>query len=216
MNEREKLLKQFNDNYEMKTQEYSDVKPYRATTNLNTALNQPNMNVFDATKVNIDNNGGISNNMGINGLMKSASEGVSNVPSSEQVPTQMVNPSPSVTPSVNNPSNNNFNNQSTVNSSSVMIPPVNNVQNNIVVDSMPNNDKLDVTERFYKEEPIYDKVTETTTTYISNMEDVPKKKKLNIKLSKDTQVFILMVAIIFIFILILPVLSDFIKNIKNN
>ena len=39
MNEREKLLQQLDQSYEDKKEEYSDVKPYKATTNFNTALN---------------------------------------------------------------------------------------------------------------------------------------------------------------------------------
>ncbi len=203
MDEREKLLKQFNDNYEMKKEEYNDVTPYKATTNLNTALNQPNMNTLNATKVNI-NNTGINNNMGIDSLMKSNDNSIPNDINS------------------NNNNNNNNNNGNTINNnisvnntSNDINNNMNTINNNIDTSTLDNN-SLDVTERFYKEEPIYDKVTEQTTTYISNMEDIPKKKKISIKLSKDAQVFILIVVIILIFILILPTLSDFIKNIKNN
>ena len=70
MNEREKLLQQLDQSYEEKKEEYSDVKPYKATTNFNTALNQPQINVNDVTNLNIQNNEMVNKAMGINNLME--------------------------------------------------------------------------------------------------------------------------------------------------
>lgn len=180
MNEREELLKKLNDNFEIKKESIADVKPYRATTNFNTSLNNPTIKADDVTNVNINNNGGIDNSMGLQNLI--------NVSNNDTVVQQS-----------------NLNKQTVV----TPVPPV-------INDIQKNEQTLDVTEKFYKEEPIYDMQTEKTTTYISNMDQVEKKKKNTIKISKDVQVLLIIVLIIFIFIMILPTLSDFIKNIKNN
>lgn len=75
---------------------------------------------------------------------------------------------------------------------------------------------LDVTEKFYEEQPVYDMQTNYTQTYIQNQDPATKKKKFSLKMSKDTQVLLIAILIIFIFIIILPVVSDVVKNIKNH
>lgn len=67
---------------------------------------------------------------------------------------------------------------------------------------------LDVTERLYEEQPIYDMQTNQTTTYIANNVR-PKERKFKLGIDKETQVVLLMVLAIFIFILILPTISNF-------
>ena len=205
MNEREKLLQQLDQSYEEKKEEYSDVKPYKATTNFNTALNQPQINVNDVTNLNIQNNEMVNKAMGINNLMETnvSNQNQNVVTANENVQSQPMNSS-FVT------------SQTQVNNSQVS-------NNNQVISSQSNNveiqipdTNLDVTERFYQDQPIYDTKTEKTTTYISNMENQPQKKKKTIKISKDTQVLLLMVVVIFIFILILPILSNFVNNIRNS
>ena len=204
MNEREKLLQQLNDNYEVKKQEYDDVKPYKATTNFNTALNKPRINVNEVTNVNIQGNEMINKAMGIDNLMESPTQNVADVNAINQA-SQNIN-------IVNIPDQQ----SQIVNSQGLQSAQTNTNVNNNAMEQQVLEKNLDVTERFYQDQPVYDMQSERTTTYISNMDNVPKKRTIKFTISKDTQVLLLMVVIIFIFILILPVLSDFIKNIKNN
>ena len=62
MNEREELLKKLNEDFQIKQNE-QPVATYRATTNFNTALSNPNMTMNNATNVNIKSNEEINNNM---------------------------------------------------------------------------------------------------------------------------------------------------------
>lgn len=205
MNEREKLLQQLDQSYEEKKEEYSDVKPYKATTNFNTALNQPQINVNDVTNLNIQNNEMVNKAMGINNLMETnvSNQNQNIVTANKNVQSQPMNSS-FVT------SQTQVNNSQVSNNNQVISPQSNNME------IQTPDTSLDVTERFYQEQPIYDAKTEKTTTYISNMENQPQKKKKTIKISKDTQVLLLMVVVIFIFILILPILSNFVNNIRNS
>lgn len=234
MNEREELLKQFNDNFEFKQKDIENVQPYRATTNFNTALNQPNININSATNVNIKDSDGINNSMGVNNLMTPETINANNGVQSNNVQTiqepinvyhnnsQMnnnINPNPNQ--NLINSENGNTNQMSTnnINSNTNSTPIV--VETNLntsqeLTQTPDMNSSLDVTERFYKEEPIYDMQTEKTTTYISNMEEIKPQKKITLKISKDTQVLLLMVVVIFIFILILPVISNFFNGLGNN
>lgn len=171
MNEREELLKKLNEDFQIKQNE-PPVATYRATTNFNTALSNPNMTMNNATNVNIKSNEEINPSMSVNNLLE---------------PTQAV---------VNQPQ---VQNQAPV-------APNNQVTNNQVnQEQVQTEGNLDVTEKFYEEQPIYDMQTNYTKTYISN-QDISKKKKMTFKISKDTQVLILIIIIIFIFIMILPVL----------
>lgn len=167
--DREELLRTFEDSVEKK--EVEDVQPYRATTNLNTALNNPNVNIENKMNVNINQTNGIDNSMGM-----SMDSILSATPSKEEKP--VVNP--------------------------------------IVVEEKvqePQIDNSDVTERFYKEEPIYDMKTEKTVTYVQN-NDIPKEKKsFNFFKDRENMIMVLIVLVIGIFILILPVISDLIKKI---
>lgn len=174
MNEREELLKKLNEDFQIKQNE-EPVATYRATTNFNTALSNPNMTMNNATNVNIKSNEEINSSMSVNNLLEPIKE-VPNQPQvQKQVPVESTN-------QVNNIANNQTNKE-----------------------QVQNEHNLDVTEKFYEEQPIYDMQTNYTKTYISN-QDINKKKKITIKISKDTQVLILIVIIIFIFIMILPVL----------
>ena len=173
MNEREELLKKLNEDFQIKQNE-QPVATYRATTNYNTALSNPNMTM---------SNEEINSSMSVNNLLEPTKE-VPNQPQvQKQVPVEPTN-------QVNNITNNHTNNE-TVNQTNK--------------EQVQNEQNLDVTEKFYEEQPIYDMQTNYTKTYISN-QDINKKKKMTIKISKDTQILILIVIIIFIFIMILPVL----------
>ncbi|MCI6001673.1 MAG: hypothetical protein MRZ37_00735 [Tenericutes bacterium] len=180
MNEREELLKKLNEDFQIKQNE-QPVATYRATTNFNTALSNPNMTMNNATNVNIKSNEEINSSMSVNNLLEPTKE----------VPNQ---PQKQVTVEPNNQVNNITNNQTN-----------NETVNQANIEQVQNEQNLDVTEKFYEEQPIYDMQTNYTKTYISN-QDINKKKKITIKMSKDTQVLILIVIIIFIFIMILPVL----------
>lgn len=182
MNEREELLKKLNEDFQIKQNE-QPVATYRATTNFNTALSNPNMTMNNATNVNIKSNEEINSSMSVNNLLEPTKE-VPNQPQvQKQVPVEPTN-------QVNNITNNQTNNE-TVNQTNK--------------EQVQNEQNLDVTEKFYEEQPIYDMQTNYTKTYISN-QDINKKKKMTNKISKDTQILILIVIIIFIFIMILPVL----------
>lgn len=185
MNEREELLKKLNEDFE-EAKKAEPVATYRATTNFNTALSNPQMTLNNNTNVNIQGNEGIDNSMALNNLLQENT----NIPNQQLVKQQVVNPQP-VNPQPNNLPNNGQTYEQ-VNSQN----PVNTVNSDA---------NLDVTERFYEEQPVYDMQTEYTKTYITN-QDVSVKKKKTLKISKDTQVLILIIVIIFIFIMILPVL----------
>ena len=164
MNEREELLKKLNEDFQIKQNE-EPVATYRATTNFNTALSNPNMTMNNATNVNIKSNEEINSSMSVNNLL----EPIKEVPNQPQVQKQVpVEP----TNQVNNITNNHTNNE-TVNQTNK--------------EQVQNEQNLDVTEKFYEEQPIYDMQTNYTKTYISN-QDINKKKKMTIKISKDTQI----------------------------
>lgn len=175
MDEREELLKKLNEDFEKK--EEADVTPYRATTNFNTSLNNPNMNVNNNLNVNVQSDSELNNSMSVDTLLNSNNQVNTNpVPPQEEVVSNQEIPVVQETPEPN----------------------------------------LDVTEKFYEEQPVYDMQTNYTQTYIQNQDPATTKKKFSIKMSKDTQVLLIAILIIFIFIIILPVVSDVVKNIKNN
>lgn len=167
---REELLRTFQDSVESKPVE--EVQPYRATTNYNTILNNPNANIENKMNVNIDTNNGVDNTMGMS---------IDSILSSEKKPEPVQAP---VTP---------------------VVEPV--------FEPTETVDTSDVTERFYKEEPMYDMQTEKTVTYVTNSGISEKKKSLNIFKDKENMVVLLIILIIGIFILILPVITDLFNKI---
>ncbi len=169
--DREELLRTFQDSIEEKKVE--EVQPYRATTNFNTTLNNPNANIENKMNVNINSDPSINNTMGMS---------IDSILSAEKK---------------ENP---------------VEVPIVPNVEQ--AQEPIETVDNSDVTERFYKEEPMYDMQTEKTVTYVTNSGLPEKKKSLNIFKDKENMIILLIVLIIGIFILILPVISDLFNKIS--
>lgn len=151
-----------------------NVKPYRATANLNVLLSNPQYQSGNTVGNNM-NQEAVNNTMGAGTYQMPQNQTAPSLePQPVQVPVQPVNPQVQDAPDTH----------------------------------------LDVTEKSYAPSPIEDMRTIKNTTYVSNMDPVKEKKKKTLKVSKDTAIIIVMLLVIFVFIMILPKLSEWIREIR--
>lgn len=150
----------------------TNVKPYRATANLNVLLSNPQYQSGNTVGNNM-NNASVNNTMGA---------GTYQMPQNQDIPT--LEPQPVKVPVQPNPT------------------------------TSVSDETLDVTEKTYQQSNIEEMRTIKNTTYVSNVAMAPKKEKKTFKVSKDTAVIIVMLLVIFIFIMLLPQLSNWIREIR--
>ena len=166
----------------------NNVQRYQASsTNLNTVISNPTVNINDTMNMNIQN---MSSNQGINNTANSNVNSMINP--SVTAPNIPVNSGPEPTnkyinTNINN-NNNNNNNNNTVNSN---ININNNNVNTINTSNMSNV------------------APSINRTYVTN-EVKPKKKTASIKMGSEFKTALLIVVILLIFILFLPIISDLI------
>lgn len=178
---------------------------YRATTNLNTAIENPQVNINSAVGVNIQNvdnnnaNDRFSNNSYINNI---DSRGVNNSNGSYENNFSQVN---------NQENGNQLENQ---NSDSIS-------SNNNIYDA--NSDSFDnpyANQKFISNDQ-YVPVSDATSNYDNYSDNVvyeptmgEKKKNKGISIPMELKVMIFIVFILFIFILIMPYIYDFFKKLQ--
>ena len=159
----------------------NNVQRYQASsTNLNTVISNPTVNINDTMNMNIQN---MSSNQGINNTANGNVNSMINP--SVTAPNIPVNSGPEPT---NKYINTNINNNNTVNSN---ININNNDVNTINTSNMSNV------------------APSINRTYVTN-EVKPKKKTASIKMGSEFKTALLIVVILLIFILFLPIISDLI------
>mgnify|MGYP004528723987 CR=1 FL=1 len=159
----------------------NNVQRYQASsTNLNTVISNPTVNINDTMNMNIQN---MSSNQGINNTANGNVNSMINP--SVTAPNIPVNSGPEPT---NKYINTNINNNNTVNSN---ININNNNVNTINTSNMSNV------------------APSINRTYVTN-EVKPKKKTASIKMGSEFKTALLIVVILLIFILFLPIISDLI------
>ena len=159
----------------------NNVQRYQASsTNLNTVISNPTVNINDTMNMNIQN---MSSNQGINNTANGNVNSMINP--SVTAPNIPVNSGPGPT---NKYINTNINNNNTVNSN---ININNNNVNTINTSNMSNV------------------APSINRTYVTN-EVKPKKKTASIKMGSEFKTALLIVVILLIFILFLPIISDLI------
>lgn len=152
----------------------TNVKPYKASANLNVLLSNPQYQSGNT----------VGNNMNQSSVNNTMGAGTYQMPKSQDIPT--LEPQPVKVPTQPSPN-----------------------QNTSVSD-----ETLDVTEKAYPSSNMEEMHTIKNTTYVSNTAMAPKKEKKTFKVSKDTAVIIIMLLVIFIFIMLLPQLSNWIREIR--
>ena len=160
----------------------NNVQRYQASsTNLNTVISNPTVNINDTMNMNIQN---MSSNQGINNTANSNVN--STINPSVTAPNIPVNSGPEPT---NKYINTNINNNNTVNS---------NINNNNVntINTINTSNMSNVAPSINR-------------TYVTN-EVKPKKKTASIKMGSEFKTALLIVVILLIFILFLPIISDLI------
>lgn len=161
----------------------NNVQRYQASsTNLNTVISNPTVNINDTMNMNIQN---MSSNQGINNTTNGNVNSMINP--SVTAPNIPVNSGPEPTNKYINTNINN-NNNNTVNSN---ININNNNVNTINTSNMSNV------------------APSINRTYVTN-EVKPKKKTASIKMGSEFKTALLIVVILLIFILFLPIISDLI------
>ena len=159
----------------------NNVQRYQASsTNLNTVISNPTVNINDTMNMNIQN---MSSNQGINNTANGNVNSMINP--SVTAPNIPVNSGPEPT---NKYINTNINNNNTVNSN---ININNNNVNTINTSNMSNV------------------APSINRTYVTN-EVKPKKKTASVKMGSEFKTALLIVVILLIFILFLPIISDLI------
>ena len=198
----EEIMKRFNATL-AEDNKQTPVTPYHATGNLNTAIGNPNINVNDPMNVNIQNGGLNTNNTSSAvppvDLLKPESQISNRMPVGEQPSTNFNNNS-NVVPNLNQPSvAQNMNGQGE--------------QQSI---SQNTNYQPDVTEQYIPNQELQDDQVYKTTTYISTQPSMTQKKKKTVKLtlSPETKIAMVIALILFIFIMVMPTIYDFIRNIR--
>lgn len=162
----------------------NNVQRYQASsTNLNTVISNPTVNINDTMNMNIQN---MSSNQGINNTANGNVNSMINP--SVTAPNIPVNSGPEPTNKYINTNINNNNNNNTVNSN---ININNNNVNTINTSNMSNV------------------APSINRTYVTN-EVKPKKKTASIKMGSEFKTALLIVVILLIFILFLPIISDLI------
>lgn len=198
----EEIMKRFNASL-AEDNKQTPVTPYHATGNLNTAIGNPNINVNDPMNVNIQNGGLNTNNTSSIvppvDLLKPESQISNGVPVEEQPSTNFNNNS-NVVLNLNQPSvATNMNGQGEQQSA---------LQNT--------NYQPDVTEQYIPNQELQGDQVYKTTTYISTQPSMTQKKKKTVKLtlSPETKIAMVIALILFIFIMVMPTIYDFIRNIR--
>ena len=160
----------------------NNVQKYQASsTNLNTVISNPTVNINDTMNMNIQN---MSSNQGINNTANGNVNSMINP--SVTAPNIPVNSGPEPTNKYINTNINN-NNNNTVNS---------NINNNNNVNTINTSNMSNVAPSINR-------------TYVTN-EVKPKKKTASIKMGSEFKTALLIVVILLIFILFLPIISDLI------
>ena len=167
----------------------NNVQRYQASsTNLNTVISNPTVNINDTMNMNIQN---MSSNQGINNTANGNVNSMINP--SVTAPNIPVNSGPEPTNKYintninNNTVNSNINNNNTVNSNI-------NINNNVNTINTSNMSNV---------------APSINRTYGTN-EVKPKKKNTSIKMGSEFKTALLIVVILLIFILFLPIISDLI------
>lgn len=159
----------------------NNVQRYQASsTNLNTVISNPTVNINDTMNMNIQN---MSSNQGINNTTNGNVNSMINP--SVTAPNIPVNSGPEPT---NKYINTNINNNNTVNS---------NINNNVNTINTINTSNMS------------NVAPSINRTYVTN-EVKPKKKTASIKMGSEFKTALLIVVILLIFILFLPIISDLI------
>lgn len=202
----EEIMKRFNASL-AEDNKQTPVAPYHATSNLNTAIGNPNINVNDPMNVNIQNGSLNQNNLNQTippvDLLKPESQFSGN--------SAVQNIAGQVSETQNPTSNTSINNVTNLNQSSNF----SNTSNQI--SQQPNlNYQPDVTEQYIPNQNVQNDQVYRTTTYISTQPSTGRKKKKMVKLSfsPETKVALVIALILFIFIMVMPSLYDFIRNIR--
>lgn len=198
----EEIMKRFNATL-AEDNKQTPVTPYHATGNLNTAIGNPNINVNDPMNVNIQNGGLNTNNT-----------------SSAVPPVDLLKPEGQISngmPVGEQPSTN-FNNNSNVvlNLNQPSVAPNMNGQGGQQSTAQNTNYQPDVTEQYIPNQELQDDQVYKTTTYISTQPSMTQKKKKTVKLtlSPETKIAMVIALILFIFIMVMPTIYDFIRNIR--
>lgn len=209
------IMKQFEDSFN-NTETNAPVTPYRATRNMNTEISNPSMNVNNNMNVNIKQEK-IDNTMTTNKIEEKPMIDSTSInqpmPMVKPIIQQQVSPSPIISAGMN-AGNNNSNIQQpiatpNVNPALQSLPIEKNIQNN-------NSEiKLDITERgMVNSQPVEDTINKTTTYVYNQTVENGKKNKTSIKVSDDIKFMLTLILIILLFIIVMPTIYDFFRQIK--
>lgn len=209
------IMKQFEDSFN-NTETNAPVTPYRATRNMNTEISNPSMNVNNNMNVNIKQEK-IDNTMTTNKIEEKPMIDSTSInqpmPMVKPIIQQQVSPSPIINAGMN-AGNNNSNIQQpiatpNVNPALQSLPIEKNIQNN-------NSEiKLDITERgMVNSQPVEDTINKTTTYVYNQTVENGKKNKTSIKVSDDIKFMLTLILIILLFIIVMPTIYDFFRQIK--
>lgn len=112
----------------------------------------------------------------------------------------------------NTMSTNNINSTPIVETNSEPVTPIN-VVNETPAPIEPEV-KLDITEQPIIKEPLKEEEIKYKTTYISNQNINNTKKKATLTISNEVKIALIICLILFIFILIMPTIADFFRDLR--
>lgn len=185
-----------------------NVRPYKATANLNTAIANPSINVNDTMDINIQNyktyNPSV-NAMPVNNINPQINSSNNNLYETNIKPNETVNKN------IQNITNNNINNNVSNNNTNTIPSNSGHTSQNAVVNtnnvnmSQNNNPK---TEPMPNTNPNNEFVKKTYVT----KDNKPKKKTISFNMGPEFKIGLLIIVILLAFVFVLPILNDLIMG----